>query len=61
MDIGESSSCWSAIRSLQQSLDQIAGKTLDCLANMQGAHGVSTLTCKIAERASRRTIEAVNR
>lgn len=43
-----------ALTTVQQPFDQIARKTLESLANMQGAHDVSalTLTCEIAERAS---------
>lgn len=49
------------LTTVQQPFEQIARKTLDCLTNMQGAHDVLTLTltCKIAERASCRAIEAV--
>lgn len=49
------------LTTVQRPFEQIARKTLDCLTNMQGAHDVSTLTltCKIAERASCRAIEAV--
>lgn len=48
-----------ALTTVQQPFDQIARKTLDCLANMQGAHDVSTLTlsCKITERASCQAID----
>lgn len=47
------------LTTVHQPLDQIAQKTLERLANMQGAHDVSSLTlaCEIAKRASCRAIE----
>lgn len=48
------------LTTVHQPMDQIAQKTLERLANMQGAHDVSsmTLACEIAERASCRAYHA---
>lgn len=48
------------LTTVHQPMDQIAQKTLERLANMQGAHDVSsmTLSCEIAERASCRAYHA---
>lgn len=46
------------LTTVHQPIDQIAKKTLERLASMQGAHDVSSLTlaCEISERASCRAI-----
>lgn len=48
-----------ALTTVHQPMEQIAQKTLERLANMQGAHDISSLTlaCEIVERSSCRAIE----
>ena len=48
-----------ALTTVHQPMEQIAQKTLERLANMQGAHDVSSLTmaCEIVERASCRALD----
>ena len=48
-----------ALTTVHQPMEQIAQKTLERLANMQGAHDISSLTlaCEIVERASCRPLD----